>query len=54
MRWTGTIKRAGSFFKNEPARQIKPAHVQLSPCNSKGILREPTTDYQVGFQDGAE
>ena len=50
MRRAGTVNRAGSLFKNEPARQNVPARFQLTLFNSEAISTELTTDCGVGFK----
>ena len=44
IRRAGSVNRAGSLFKNEPAR------FQLTSCNSEEISTELTTDGCVGFK----
>ena len=42
--------RAGSLFKNKPARQNEPAPFQLPLRNSEAISTELTTDCRVGLK----
>ena len=44
------MRRPGSLFKNETARQNKPARFQLTSCNSETVSTELTTDHLVGFK----
>ena len=44
------MRRPGSPFKNESARQNKPARFQLTSCYSETVSTELTTDHPVGFK----
>lgn len=50
MRQAGSVNRADSLFKMEPARKNKPARFPLTSYNRKEISTKITTDCRVGFK----
>ena len=50
MRQAGSVNRADSLFKMEPARKNKPARFPLTSYNRKAISTKITTDCRVGFK----
>ena len=50
MRQVGSVDRAGSPFKNEPARQNQTSRFQLNLCNSEAVSTELTTDCRAGLK----